>query len=924
VSGELLVEIERAGVGWTDISDKVYTRAPLTVGRGRSDEDSNAAPSRLSLTLDNRDGRFSPRNPLSPYYGQLGRNTKIRVGVQETPVYDAYSNSSGTGDLSWTHTPTGDPTGVCVFVWQYNTSGGSIASVTYGGVAMERKIFGLFTLGAVQAVGYMYFLNRLIPTGAQTVVIDTTATVLRQASAITITGGTNTEVDATSTAYSSASPSADPLDGITTFKPAMILGSLLSDLNDGSTISAGSGYTQLGEHDIGTETVSVERSDVQTVPGGYNVRWTAASAHWGIMAVAIRCVNYLFWGEVASLPPRWDPSGTDAYVPVESNGVLRRYGQGTAPAVTGLRDYYTLVHPSNLACYYPLSGGEGTTYSLNQAPFLLHLETRFFPQPALGLFGDVIQSPVFTYGRDMGAAWLGTGMELNATGNAYMRGDVRTGDNAIAFEMVFQAVPPGLGVLQIQLEDYNVRMWNLILNTDTDDGTLQVTFDDPNVGPIGFLETDQIPELLDTRLHHLRFQLTTDGPDTDYAVYIDGTLVDDGTMAGYTLNGCSLFRLFYTRYTDQTVMNIAHLAVWGNNVGGGVIPDVDDVVSAAFGYVGETAGDRLDRVAELASWPITVVGDNADTTAMGAQYEEPTLTQIRDAENADFGILTEARDALSLLYRSRSSMYNQDPVITIDYSAGELSPPFEPVDDDQRTRNDVTASRRDGDSFRATRLTGPLSVEDPPDGVGRYQDERQVNVQTDAMLPGIAQWLLNAGTLDQARYPSVVVNLLAPAVAANAALSAGLWKVDVGDTIRITGLEAVGIYGDVDLIVLGDEKVVGPVEKTFTFNCMPAAPYQVAVYDTDRYDTDGSELVFTVGTLSPSLSVAATGTSLWTTDVSAFPFDIHVGGERMTVTGITGTSSPQTLSVTRSVNGVVKSHEAGTEVRLWKTPRYAL
>lgn len=925
---DLLVEINRTGIGWTDISDKVYVRNPVTINRGRADEDGNAAPSKCTLTLDNRTGRFSPRNPVSPYYGQIGRNTPIRVSLQETPVYDAYSNTTGTGDLSWTHTPSGDPTAVVVWVWQYNSTNNEVASVTYGGVAMDRQILGAFTFGATSVVGYMYTLVRDIPTGAQTVVVDTTATRARQASAVTMTGGSHCEIDATSFGYSNASPSVNPSLNITTSKPALLLGSLLSDLDDGSTISAGSGYTQIGEHDIGTETVNVERGSLQSTPSTYAVRWTANSGHWGIMAVAVRAVSYRFWGEIASLPPRWDASNTDAYVPIEANGILRRLGQGTDPAATGLRDYI-LDNPTYLSTYYPLSGGEGTTYSLNLGP-VYPLQTRFFGQSAYNLAGTAIQNPVFTYGKDLGATWLGTGMELNATGNAYMRGDVGIGFQNVAFDMVFQPVPPGLGVLTIQLQDYASQLWAVDLNTASDDGTLQFSFTDPALGPVGYLATGELQALQDTNLHHFRLQLTKSGADTTFAVYIDGTSVSSGTVSGYNIvSGISMFKLFYTRYTGQTVMNIGHLAVWASSSAAN-IPAIADVTAAAFGYVGETGGDRIDRVTALDSIPAVVIGDNADTTVMGAQYAEPRLTQIRDVENTDLGILTESRDALSLLYRTRSSMYAQDPVITIDYSAGELSPPFEPIDDDQLTRNDITATRRDGDSSNATQTTGPLSVSDPPTGVGRYKDERTVNVETDAMLPGVAQWLLNIGTLDQARYPTVTVNLLAPQVVANAALSRDIYAVEVGDLIRITGLAAVGIYADVDLIVLGYEEVIGPVEKTFTFNCAPAAPYDVAVWGSgvgtgpDHYDADGSVLTSSLTSTATSFTVTKTGTSLWTTVAGEFPLSIYVGGERMTVTNITSATSPQTFTVTRSVNSVVKSHAASTPVRLWKTPRYGL
>lgn len=55
-----------------------------------------------------------------------------------------------------------------------------------------------------------------------------------------------------------------------------------------------------------------------------------------------------------------------------------------------------------------------------------------------------------------------------------------------------------------------------------------------------------------------------------------------------------------------------------------------------------------------------------------------------------------------------------------------------------------------------------------------------------------------------------------------------------------------------------------------------------------------------------------------------FPFDISVGGEQITVTDITGGSSPQTFTVIRSVNGVSKSQAEGTAVALFNPPILAL
>jgi hypothetical protein len=65
-------------------------------------------------------------------------------------------------------------------------------------------------------------------------------------------------------------------------------------------------------------------------------------------------------------------------------------------------------------------------------------------------------------------------------------------------------------------------------------------------------------------------------------------------------------------------------------------------------------------------------------------------------------------------------------------------------------------------------------------------------------------------------------------------------------------------------------------------------------------------------------------TPLWTTAAADFPFDIAIDGERITVTNITGASSPQTFTVQRAINGVTKAHPAGTPVVLFQPCYFAL
>lgn len=72
---------------WTDITSYVRFNPAITITRGRADEFSTAAPARCTLWLSNSDGRFFPRNPTGAYYGQLRRNTPLRVRVDPGTGY---------------------------------------------------------------------------------------------------------------------------------------------------------------------------------------------------------------------------------------------------------------------------------------------------------------------------------------------------------------------------------------------------------------------------------------------------------------------------------------------------------------------------------------------------------------------------------------------------------------------------------------------------------------------------------------------------------------------------------------------------------------------------------------------------------------------------------------------------------------------
>ena len=56
----------------------------MKIQLGRQDESSQISPASCSMTLNNRDGRFTTRNPVGAYYGTIGQNTPFRLSV---PAY---------------------------------------------------------------------------------------------------------------------------------------------------------------------------------------------------------------------------------------------------------------------------------------------------------------------------------------------------------------------------------------------------------------------------------------------------------------------------------------------------------------------------------------------------------------------------------------------------------------------------------------------------------------------------------------------------------------------------------------------------------------------------------------------------------------------------------------------------------------------
>src|SRR5712691_1495123 len=133
VSGpvQIIVELLLNGV-WVDISRFVYQRDIIDITGGKQDESAGKPqPARMALTLNNRDGRFTPKNTSGAYYPYLAADTPVRMSVTYTSsTGNFYSGYRFSGKVpAWP--PLSDPTGVDVYV--HLVAAGPLRKLRQGG-----------------------------------------------------------------------------------------------------------------------------------------------------------------------------------------------------------------------------------------------------------------------------------------------------------------------------------------------------------------------------------------------------------------------------------------------------------------------------------------------------------------------------------------------------------------------------------------------------------------------------------------------------------------------------------------------------------------------------------------------------------------------------------------------------------------------
>lgn len=893
---------------WVNVAaaQDVLQRGPVNITRGGQDEASKPEACSCRFVLDNTSGNYSPRNPEGIYYGSLGLNTPFRLTLRQD--FDTVNRtvSNGWGSTTglaapWTSdvavggsTPVVGDFSVVPGAARHSVPAVSAYRISYLPTTLYREIdvrldFSLslasITGGNVEPGGIMlrglsntsYHLAKvqILPAGTvQLVLVDNLGATL--AGPVTVAGLT----------YAASTPIAvrAQCEGQTLrLKAWLASGSEPYDWQIASHVST------------------------SFVPGWVGIRSGIATGNTNTKPIVFSYSNITIRqprvaAEVADLRVRWSDNGADCWSEVLAKGIRRRLSQGESPLLSTLRRGNSTA--TAVVAYWP---GEEDRNATQLASALNN-----------GLPMIVSGSVDFASNTSFAASEA-----LPVLKGAYLDGLIKpyTVPSPNAMQLRFVMLTPTSS--EIPNDTYLVDLhntgtaglWRIKYGT-TGDLRIEVWSNAFTGGPdllnAGFVDFNILGQKLLVSL-----ELKQNGANIDWSLVTlqvgqTAGLFTSGTLASKTINVAT--RVFVDPLKVASGLAIGHIAVHS------AVTTVFDLSSELNAFTGELAGVRAQRLCAQQGIPFSYVGSLTETPPMGPQLPKTLLDLLDQCVDVDQGLLYDPRGTIGLELRTRASMLNQTAVLDLDYSAEHVVPPFEPADDDLGTINDVRASRVDGSEVRATLDTGRKSTLDPSlGGAGRYDVKQEFNTQDDAQLIDLAYWLLALGTYNaSSRYPQIAVALALPAMITAGKYTAAL-EVNVADKFTVSNPFRKHDPNQIVQLARGYKETIRNYEHELTFNTAPGGPYEVFQTGTASKMKIGNDTTTLTGgpysTTATSMQVASTG-DLWSTTAGDYPVDINLAGEVVRFTAMSGASSPQTATVTRSINGVVKAQTNGTVVKL--------
>jgi hypothetical protein len=858
------------GGTWVDATGNILQRQALVHSRGRQDQGARVDPSTCRPLLNNTDGRFSPDNPMGPYYGLFGRNTPFRLSVRAgTPALELDGNAAnnastpdhaslditGDIDLRWEGETDWYAPGFTILMGKW----GDLGNRSYN---LRLESGSLYVLATRDGSGGP-FGRWPLPALPRRAAVRATIDADNGAGGLTIRFYWARSLDGPWVQFSDDIVLPNPLTIHVGTAPLMIA----PEQPDPSGLRravAGRVYRAEVRNGINGPVVASPNFAAQA-PGTTSFT-DSAGRTWTLTGTAhITDRRTRLVHELAAYPTRWHPSGAHVWVEAQTAGILRRMRRSSQALDSTLRRRIPSYKP---LAYWPLEEGTRATQGYS---------------PIAGV------APLSFTAVDWGSA------DSLPSSNALPALNSTPGNNAKMTAVVPAASSTSLPAWSVhwvhRLDQPNDTLYTFMRILST--GTVRewyIQSRDTQTRIIGKNASgaEVFSQLIDTSTDlygqwvRVRFQVAQDGGNVRWRVSWQDVGGDAGGF-GTTFPGTSGRPTGVASPPDGYAqalngMAIGHIAVFDTETTGAY----DGAIDA---WTGETAGARMRRLATEEALPLSVWGSVTDQEQVGPQLPAPILSLLEEAADADGGILYEDRERPALRYRSRASMYSQLPALVLDYTQPGLASPLEPTGDDDGTENDVTITRVGGSSGRAVLEEGALSVQAPPDGVGPYPVQETLNLHSDAQTEPLAYWRLHLGTYEGRRYPQVRVMVHQ----APPELLEQILAVDVGDRLVIKNPPPWLAPGDIELIVQGyEETFASEFQWDIVFNCSAGEPWLVAVADgptLSRADTDATELAEPLDATETAIDVRTTAGPAWAQH-SDLPVNINVGGEVMTVTAV--------------------------------------
>lgn len=872
----------------------------IAVAHGARSEGGSADVSSLSFTVTNSDGKYSPRNPTSPLYGLVGRNTPARArvalgapwldleapGARATTPDTAANSITGDIDIRW----WGERDSWSVkadLMSKWNTTGNQRSWILRAEADGTLSLFWSADGTDVSPAYNKVTSLASIPSWAGRIALHVTLDVNNGA------GGHTVRFE-----Y------ADTLDGtwiqlgddvINTGTTSIYNSTAALTLGKEPTSTAGTPPQRVYGWELRSGTVVSSGTTADLTVGATSFA-DDQGATWTVTDGSISNTHTLAVCEVAEWPMEWNRKGSPSVLTeVQAAGVTRRLGQGAEALESVLYRAISSVADSSVVAYWPLEDGSDST-SFGAAIGSQAAARGTNVSPAAYDFPGSAALPTITTSRIRGEVDPHTG-----TGEVQVRWVQHTPAAGVAAEVT---------LLQVEFTGGTISAVALKMNTSGDIGVFGYDQDGTQLAGSTYVSAS----IEDTSMW-ISLELNQDGSK----VFWRRSTLEAGESTGgtfgqdFTLDqtlGRAARVIFNAGYNDMADIAVGHLTV------GTEITSLFDGVSGDIltGHAGEDAGIRMSRLAVENGTSVTIHGrESAD---LGEQQEETLLDLLAESADADGGLLHDDSRSLGLRYRTLDSFGSQPPV-TIPYT-DNLVVPFEPTDDDGLTRNRVTVQRPNGTRVTEEVTEGPMSTQAPPAGVGVYDESLTLNLFSDDLVSRTAAWLVHVGTWDEGRYPTLGVDLAHPTFLADPIMTRDLLSITPGDRIVITDPPPWLPPRDVDVLVMGVEVEVTPLHLRLRWTCVPARPYRIAYWNAGhRWSGEGTVTSGSLTTTATSMPLTLPSGVAWTH--ADGDYDITVGGEVMTVTNVVGS----TMTVTRSVNGVVKAHSAGAAVALADPSFYA-